>query len=54
MKASVDRLILRYLGVIEPGAIHVPEKVVLGPCFGVKGGDVDAWGGFHPFILEDS
>ena len=54
MKGTVDGLIFRDFGVIEPSAIDVPKQVVLGSGLLAKGRGVDAWGKFHPFILEDS
>jgi hypothetical protein len=54
MKASVDGLILGDFGFVEPGAIDVSKKVVLGSYMLAQSCGVNAWGWFHPFILEDS
>ena len=54
MKASVDGLIFRDFGFVQPGAIDVSKQVVLGSCLLAQRSGVDAWGKLHPFILEDS
>ena len=53
MKGTVDGFIFRDLGVVEPGAIDVSKQVVLGSDLFAQGSGVDAWGRFHPFILEN-
>ena len=53
MEASVDGLIFWDFGFIEPGAVDVSKQVVLGSGLLAKGRGVNAWGKFHPFILED-
>jgi hypothetical protein len=54
MKGTVDCLIFGDFGFVQPRAVDVSEQVVLGSGLLAQRSGVNAWGKFHPFILEDS